>query len=359
LWLLATLDGVGSARELDRLTDQHIAYQWLCGEVSVNYHTLADFRSNNDAFLSTLLTQSVAALIQQGLVDLQEVAQDGLRVRAHAGAQSFRRQASLEDCLAQAEKQVEALRTQCDEDDGAVSRRQQAARARAARERQERIAEALKQRQQLAERQAEVAQEKGAKRKEPRASTTDPDARTMKMPDGGFRPGYNVELATDTASGIVVGVDVVNVGSDSGQLLPMVEQIVERFATTPSRVLADGDFAKLDDIETLHCDHEVAVYAPIKNADKAVAAGNDPYQPKAKDGPGVAAWRSRMGTSEAQAIYKHRSATAEWVNARVRTFGLRQVLVRGLEKVRATVLLYALAHNLMQTELLKRRRTIA
>jgi transposase len=355
LWLLATVEGVGSAREVDRLTRAHIAYEWICGEVSVNYHTLADFRSENEKFLNQLLTDSVAALLKQGLVKLNEVAQDGLRVRANAGAKSFRREESLTDCLEKAKQQVEALRTQLDEDDGAVSRRQQAARQRAARERQERVEEALRQRQKLAERQEEAKKEKGAKRKEPRASTTDPEARTMKMPDGGFRPGYNVEFATDTTSGIVVGVDVVNVGSDSGQLLPMVEQIEKRYEQTPERMLADGDFANLDDIETLHNEHEAEVYSPVKNAEKEKEKGNDPYQPKPKDSPGVAKWRVRMGTPEAQTIYKRRAQTAEWVNARVRNFGLRQVLVRGLKKVRATALLYALAHNLMQTVLLKAR----
>ena len=360
LWLLATLEGVGSARELDRLTEMHIAYEWLCGEVSVNYHTLSDFRSKNETLLSALLTQSVATLMRQGLVDLQEVAQDGLRVRASAGTKSFRREQSLGECLNQARQQVEALRTQLDEDDGAVSRRQQAARERAARERQERIEEALRQRQQLAERQEEVVKEKGAKRnREPRASTTDPEARHMKMPDGGFRPGYNVEFATDTASGIVVGVDVVNVGSDSGQLLPMTEQLEDRYEKTPERMLADGDFATLEDIETLHGEHEVDVYAPVKNAEKEKANGNNPFQAKPKDGPGVGAWRERMGTDEAKTIYSRRAQTAEWANARVRNMGLRQVLVRGLEKVRATALLYALAHNLMQTVLLKTRAAAA
>jgi transposase len=356
LWLLATLDGVGSARELDRLTRQHIAYEWLCGEVSVNYHTLSDFRSQNEKFLGELLTQSVAVLMKEGLVELEEVAQDGLRVRASAGAKTFRREPSLAECLEKAKKQVEALQTQVNEDDGAVSRRQQAARERAARERQERIEEALRQRQQLAQRQEEVAEDKGVKRKkEPRASTTDPTARTMKMPDGGFRPAYNVEFATDTASGIVVGVDVVNVGSDSGQLLPMVEQIEERYEKVPERMLADGDFAKLDDIETLHGKHEVEVYAPIKNAEQEKAKGNDPYRAKPKDGPGVGAWRERMGTEEAKAIYKRRAQTAEWANARARNMGLRQFLVRGLEKVRAVAALHALAHNLMQTVLLRTR----
>jgi transposase len=360
LWLQATLDGVGSARELDRLTRKHIAYEWLCGEVSVNYHTLADFRSQNEEFLSQVLTESVASLLEQGLVDLEEVAQDGLRVRANAGAASFRRKKSLEECLDQAKQQVDALRAQLDEDDGAVSRRQQAARERAARERQERIEEALRQREQLAQRQEEVQKEKGVKRKkEPRASTTDPDARNMKMPDGGFRPGFNVEFGTDTKSGIIVGVDVTNVGSDSGQLLPMVEQIEERYEQTPDRMLADGDFANLDDIEKLHAEHEVEVYAPIKNAEKEKAKGNNPFQAKPKDGPGVGAWRERMGTEEAKTIYKRRAQTAEWANARVRNFGLRQFLVRGLEKVRAATLLYALAHNLKQTILLKARLAAA
>ena len=358
LWLLATLDGVGSARELDRLTRQHIAYEWVCGTVSVNYHTLADFRSQNGEFLSGLLTQSVATLLHEGLVDLAEVAQDGCRVRASAGAKTFRREKSLQECLDKAQQQIQTLQTQIDEDDGAVSRRQQAARERAARERQERIAEALRQREQLAQRQEQVHQEKGGQRpKEARASTTDPEARTMKMPDGGFRPAFNVEFATDTTSGIVVGVDVINVGSDSGQLVPMVEQIVARYEQTPQRVLADGDFAKLDDIQTLSAEHEIEVYAPVKNAAQEQAKGNNPYQAKPKDAPGVAAWRERMGTAAAKTIYKRRAATAEWVNARVRNWGLRQLVVRGLEKARAVALLYALAHNLRQTLLLRSRVT--
>ena len=277
LWLLATLNGVGSARELDRLTEQHIAYEWLCGHVSVNDRTLADFRSTNEAFLNELLTQSVATLMRQGLVELQEVAQDGMRARASAGAKSFRREKSLNECLAKAQAQVAALQTQVDEDDGAVSRRQQAARERAARERLERIEEALQQRQQLVERNAKDAKEKGVKRtSEPRASTTDPEARSMKMPDGGTRPGYNAELATDTQSGIIVGVDVVNSGSDCGPMLPMVEPIEERYETTPERVLVDGGFATLADIEALHAEHGVDVDAPVKNAAAEQAKGKDP-----------------------------------------------------------------------------------
>ena len=353
LWLLATLDGVGSARELDRLCIVHIGYEWLCGGVSVNYHTLADFRSQNVEFLDGLLSQSVATLVHQNLVDMQEIAQDGLRVRASAGAKSFRRQVTLEQCLVAARAQVAALRTQLDEDDGAVSRRQQAARQRAVRERQERIERALQERAMLAERQEQVHEHKGTRGREPRASTTDPEARIMKMPDGGFRPAYNVELATATSSGIIVGLDVINVGSDSGQLLPMVEQIQRRYQQTPARLLADGDFAQLDDIARLHADHQVEVYAPIRNEAKLQLQGVDPHQPKPRDKPGVAIWRQRMGTAAAQAIYRRRAQTAEWANARLRNWGLRQVLVRGLHRVRAVSLLFALASNLMRAVTLR------
>lgn len=348
LWLLATLEGVGSARQLDRLCEQHLAYRWICGGVTVNYHTLSDFRVESGEFFSQLLTESVATLMHQGLVELHEVAQDGMRVRAHAGAKTFRRKPSLKKCLAEARRQVEALRKQDDEDDGAVSRREQAARERAARERHERVAAALQEQKKMAERHQQLQREKGTRLREARASTTDPEARRMLMSDGGWRPGYNVELATDTRSGLVVGVDVINVGSDSGQLRPMAEQIERRFGAMPRRMLVDGNFAHLDDIEHLGGTKAVDVIAPIKNEATQKAQGSDPYQPKRRDGPAVVAWRMRMGTPAAQQAYKRRASTAEWVNARLRNMGLRQFVVRGLRKVRAVSTLFALAHNLMQ-----------
>ena len=351
LWLLATIDGVGSARELDRLCQAHLAYQWLCGGVGVNYHTLADFRTQNEASLGQLLTQSVATLLHQNLVDLTEVAQDGMRVRASAGQSSFKRQAKLEQCLEKAQQQVEALQTQVDEEDAAVSRRQAAARQRAAQERLQRVEQALKEQKRLAER----PQFRPGKHREPRASLTDPQAHTMKMPDGGFRPAYNAQIATDTGSGLIVGVDVSDVGSDSGQLLPMEQQIEQRFAKAPQRLLADGDFANHQDIQKLS-DKGIEVYAPVRNAEKMQSQGEEPYTPKPKDPPGVAAWRQRMGTEAAKEIYSRRASSAEWANARLRNFGLQQLVVRGLTKVRAVLLLLALAHNLRQTELLKARQ---
>ncbi len=339
LWLYATIEGVGSARALDRLTEEHDAYRWLRGGVPVNYHTLADFRVAHEALLDRLLTASVAALMTAGLVTLQRVAQDGMRVRASAGAASFRRKPTLEECLEDAEEQVEALRKELDDDPAATSRRLKAARERAAKERVERVQEALKQ-------LPEVEAKKDAKSKDKaRVSTTDPDARVMKMGDGGFRPAYNVQFATDTAAQVIAGVDVDNSGSDQGHMPPMIEQLKERYDHVPQEVLVDGGFTKLDDIEKVTKERNVTVYAPVsKPKDKT----RDPHEPLPGDSPVIAAWRQRMGTDEAKEIYKERASTAECVNAAARNRGLRQFVVRGLRKVRTVVLWYALAHNLLR-----------
>jgi transposase len=358
LWLFATIEGIGSARTLDGLCRQHLAYQWLCGSISLNYHTLADFRSQQTAFLNQLLTESVATLLHEGLIELKRVAQDGMRVRASAGASSFRRQKSLQACLEEAEAQVQALQNQVDEDSQAATRRQQAARERAARERQERLQRALHEREELLKLREQQKREKGVKfdAEELRVSSTDPEARRMKMPDGGTRPGFNLQFATTTGSGIVVGVDVTNVGSDGGQMQPMLEQLQERYRKLPEQALVDGGFTTLDDIEQAEADG-VQVIGPIKSEASKKAKGEDPYQPRPKDGPGVAAWRQRMGTVEAQALYPQRASTAEWVNAGARNRGLYQVRVRGREKVLAVALLHALVHNLLRAHVLRQSET--
>lgn len=356
LWLLATLDGVGSARELDRLCALHTAYQWLCGGVSMNYHTLADFRTEHVDFLNELLTRSVAVLLEQALVALNRVAQDGMRVRASAGQASFRRRPTLARCLVEAKAQVEALQSQTDEDDGAASRRQEAARERAARERQERLTSALRHAEQIAQRQQEVQRSHGV-RAEPdkiRVSTTDPEARRMKMADGGFRPGYNVQFAATTDGGVIVGVDVTNAGADGGQMAPMVEQLHTRYGSAPEEMLVDGGFATLEDIQSVHERHQTRTYAPIKDEEKKRSQGIDPFAARPRDPEGVAAWRLRMGTDEAKAIYPQRASTAEWVNAGARNRDLYQVRVRSRTKVLAVVLWHALVHNLLRAGALRR-----
>ena len=345
LWLYATVEGVGSARAVARLCEEHDAYRWICGGVSVNYHTLADFRVEHVEDLDRLLTTSVATLMAEGLVTVSRVAQDGVRVRANAGAASFRRRPRLEECLTEAEAQVAALRQELHDDPGATTRRQAAARQRAAAERRERVAKALGQLP------AVEAKKKASERGHARASTTDPEARVMKMGDGGFRPAFNGQFATDTATQVIVGVDASNIGSDLGQLAPMTEQLQGRYGHAPAEMLVDGGFAKHEDIIAV-TQPEVGctVYAPVLEPRDPT---RDPHQPRPGDPEAIAQWRQRMGTEAAKRIYKERAATSECVNALARNRGLCQFLVRGLAKVKAVLLWFALAHNMLRASALR------
>ena len=315
LWLYAVLDGVGSGREVARLSREHDAYRWICGGVPVNYHALNDFRSGGglgcDKALDEVLSDNVAALAAVGAITLERVAQDGMRVRADAGAASFRRQARLEEHQAEARELVQTLKTQAQADPGQASRRAQAARLRAAQQREQRIAEALK-------RLPEMAANKrrnGHKPEDARASTTDADASNMKMGDGGFRPAYNVQFATDCASQMIVGVDTVTAGSDMAQLAPMVEQVEQRLGRAPEQWLVDGGFPAHGQIDAVAGKTEL--YAPVprpkppkgKDGDEPPAPGSE-FEPKPGDSQAVAQWRERMGTDAAREIYKNRAATA-------------------------------------------------
>jgi transposase len=349
LWLYATLEGVGSARAVDRLCEFHDGYRWLCGGVSVNYHTLASFRSGSGKELDRILSESVAGFRSEGLVRLGRVAQDGVRVRAEAGKSSFHRKSRLMRMAEEAEAHVERLKKELHEDPAASERRIQAARKRAAHNKAARVKRALKARDEVA-----TAKEKDSRRRaqaeKSRGSTTDPDARVMKMGDGGSRPAYNAQFATDTESRLIVGVDVTNVGNDGGQMAPMVEQIEQRLGKVPDEMLVDGGYVKHSDIE------EVASQG-TKTCSPVPTHENDkkgPHEPHDGDGPGVIEWRQRMATEEARQVYKLRASTAEWTNALARNRGLRRVFVRGLEKVKTILLWFALAHNLMQVAALRR-----
>jgi transposase len=349
LWLYAVLDGVGSGRELARLAREHDAYRWICGGVSVNYHALNDFRSGNEALMDEVLTANVAALAAAGAISLERVAQDGMRVRADAGAASFRRQASLQQHLAEAGELVRQTKQRAKDDPGASSRRAQAARQRAAQEREERIRQAL---EQLPEVQA-AKRRNGDKPEDARASTTDADARVMKMGDGGFRPAFNVQLATSCEDQVIVGVAVTNAGSDMAQMAPMVEQVIERTGCTPEQWLVDGGFPAHEQIDAVH-EHtqgQTEVIAPVPEPRRKGGDDTPPpdkYQRKDDDSEPVAQWRLRMADNDIKDVYKQRAATAECVNALARNRGLQRVPVRGLGKVRAVAYLYALAHNLMR-----------
>jgi transposase len=341
LWLYATIDGVGSAREVDRLCRCHDAYRWLRGGVSVNHHSLGDFRVDFRLELDDLLTQSITALLRNGVVTLARVAQDGTRIRGCAGTGSFRRGSSLADCLRQARKQVERTAKQ---EHGAVPAREAAAQRRAAIDRVARVEDALAQLPAVQALKGRQSPKRGRPR-EARVSTTDPDARVLKMADGGYRPGYNVQLATDMDSRVIVGVAVTNVGDDHAEFVPMLEQIQRRTGRWPTAAVVDAGVSSTAAI-TAVAEHAVTVYAPVPRR----RGVRDPAARCRRDSDAVAAWRARMATDQAKAIYRMRSSVAEWVNADARTHRtLNRVLLRGLPKVHVWALWVALAHNAMRT----------
>jgi transposase len=355
LWLYATSDGVGSARALARLCESHDAYRWLMGGVSVNYHTLADFRVDHGELLDRLLTENVATLAACGVIDLGKLAQDGVRIRANAGATSYRRRARLEEHLARARDVVEQLKREVDDDPEASNRRIRAARKRAARERVERVAAAIKTLGEVEaqrERRMKTNRKQTAKQKEPRASTTDPEVRTIKMADGGFRPAFNVQVVTVEAEQIVVAVAPSTVGSDRGLMQPMLEKVRNCTGHLPASHLADGGFTAADDIEWAHSEGVAVCCPPTKPKN-----GSDPFQPRANDGPGVLAWRSRMASQEGKAQYQRR-AICECIHARWRNWNLMRLNVRGHVKVTAVMLWHALANNILQADRMLRRHRI-
>jgi len=335
LWLYATIDGVGSARELDRLCYAHDAYRWLRGGVSVNYHTLSTFRVGHQAALDDLLTQSITVLLDQQVVTLNRITQDGTKIRASAGVRSFRRGERLRACRQMARQQVARTKAEAD---GVAPARRAAAQRRSAAEQLARVEDALAQLPEV-----EAAKQRNRSRGAAKVSTTDPDARVMKLMDGGFRPAYNVQFATDVDSHVIVGVAVTNEGADGRQLPPMLEQIVARTGRAPDAALADGGYVSLAAIEAA-ATHGSRLYMPIPKRATAPGAGTT----RAPD-PAVVAWRARMATPEAQTVYRARAGTAERVNADGRTHRtLNALAVRGLKKVHTWVLWVALAHNLMR-----------
>ena len=338
LWIYGTLDGVGSAREIERLCQYHLAYQWICGGVHVNHHSLSDFRNEAADLLNGLLTQSVTILVAEGLVELRRVAQDGMKVRASAGASSFRTRAGLNKLQKIAREQVETLAKEIEDDPGAAAKREGAAKKKAADDRAKRIDRALAE---MAEAERRKRSNNGKKKKEARTSTTDPSARVMKMPDGGFRPAYNVHLVSETVSKVIIAVNVDNAGTDTHAMVPLADQIEDRYQVRPAEWLADGGCNSLGNVDKM-AERGCKIFAPLRQR----RSGRSPEQIRPTDSEAVKNWRQRMVTDEAKQIYKERGATAELVNAQCRAQGLLQFLVRGVEKVRPVALLHAIVNNM-------------
>jgi transposase len=353
LWLYACMRGIGSAHELARQCQESRAFLWLLGGVTVNHRLLSDFRTDHGPALDQLFTQVIASLVDQGVVKVSRISQDGVRVRVGAGASSFRREEKLEKLLEEAQQHVRELREELDSPGvrAKLTARQRAARQRAAEEKQKRLERAIEQLAELKRRQEEAAQRAGQgesgkkiREKQPRVSTTDAEARVMKMSNGGFNPAVNVQLATDTGSQAIVGVEVSNQGSDAGLSAPMRQQVEDRTGGKVEEHLMDGGYLKMEDLEEAP---GVAVYVPPKPARSPQRRGQE-LQPKPGDREAVRAWKRRMSCAEGKQIYQQRAATSERVNADLRSFrGLGRILVRGLAKARCIALWCALAYNVM------------
>ena len=270
------------------------------------------------------------------MVTLTRGTQDGTKVRANAGMRSFRRADRLRACAQAARAQVRAVAATAAE--GGETARALAAQRRAAAEQVARVDEALAQLPAV-----EAAKQRNRSKAVARVSTTDPDARVMKMPDGGYRPAYNVQFATDMASDVVVGVAVTNTGSDQQALIPMQEQIAQRTGGTPAATLVDGGYVSTEGIQDAAA-RGTTLYTPIPKKN-APGSGSTAGQDAA-----VTAWRDRMTTEAAKAVYRARAGTAERLNADTRVHRtLATVPVRGLTKVLMWALWAALAQNMMRT----------
>jgi transposase len=361
LWLYATIEGVGSARQLDRLAERDLPYQWIAGGVPLNYHGLADFRVEHVQFLDQLLTETVTSLIAEGVVSLAEVAIDGTKVRANAGRESFKTGSKLAQIEAAVEQRVTKLKAELESDPAASSRRKLGAQLRAAEEVKERAERARRTVDQVRAEREERAKRhvKDEKNKsEAKASLTDPEARNMKFPDGSVAPAYNAQIAAQPKEGIIVSVEMTDRRNDSGLAAPMVDNIVARYGEAPETVLVDTHYATNDDIVALaeHAAGPVKVFAPPPaERDDISARGLANRKRKREREPNsVKEWRGRMATEAGQKMYSLRKLI-ERVNANFKNHGFRFLRVRGLIKAKAVALWHALAHNLMAVHRLRAR----
>ena len=332
LWLYAVSQGVNSARKVERLTQSDAAFRWIVGDQIVSHATLSGFRVGHRAALEQLMTDILGALLQKGLLVLDFVAQDGTRIRASASAPSFRREASLLECREQAALHVKAVLAEADDPESTAS--EKAARLAAAHDYERRVLEAIE----------TVTELRESGKEKPRASTTDAQARVMKMGDGGFRPAYNVQLATAGSPmggpRTIVALRVVNDGTDMGSLTPMLDQVEQRTGRVPDAMLADAGHAEHACIRNL-VQRDVLPIVSVPKPSKNPG-------PDANMEPAVDAWRHIMQTPEGKDLYRARAGLCELPNAQFKSrFGLERFLVRGLDKVTSVALLVAIASNIL------------
>lgn len=348
LWLYATLDGVGSARAIERLCEHHAAYRWIAGGVPANHDMLSQFRRDSADWLDAILTRSLSLLIADGLLSLDEVAIDGTKTRALAGPSSLAGRRKLERVRDQVASHIARLRQELDLDPAQAERRRHERQLQAAQRRAERIAHA-EQRMRLYEaEQAERAKrdKRDAKRK-PKVSLSDPQVRRMRMPNGATAPAWNVQVAT--SAGFVVAIEPTERRNDSGLAPDMVAQIRRRCGRSPKRLLADQTAMRIEDIVFLAgTAPDLQVYSPVpdprKGSSPAAARARDKQRQREPDA--VARWRERMASAQGPLVYARRKLT-EWTHAMMKNRGFGRMPVHGRHKVGVVCLLHALAHNLV------------
>ena len=359
LWLYATIEGVGSARQLDRLAQSDLAYRWIAGGVPLNYHGLSDFRVEHVQILDRLLTESVTALIAEGVVSLAEIALDGTKVRANASRDSFKTGTKLARVEAAVEQRLATLKAEIASNPEASSRRKRAAQERAAREVKERAERARvaldkvrAERQQRAKRHSKDE----AKKSEPKASLSDPEARNMRFADGAFSPAFNAQIAVTPREGIIVSVEMTDRRNDAGLAAPMVDDLVRRYGQVPETLLVDTYYTTSEDIAALaeHVAGPVKVFTPVpaERDDVTPATLANRIRKRAREPESVKEWRSRMAAQDGQEVYRLRKLI-ERINANLKNHGFGFLPVRGLIKAKAVALWHALANNLMAAHRLK------
>lgn len=362
LWLYATLDGVGAARTIARLSETELAYQWIRGGMPLNYHSLSDFRVTAAADLDRLLSESLADLVAEGLVSLDEVLIDGTKVRASAGKGSYKTAAGLAEMEQVARAHIAELKAEINADCAAGLARRTAARERAAREHLARIEAAQAMRARIeAERAARSDHSRGKEdddggaagnkkrnKSEAKASSTDPEARVMRFADGARAPGYNVQVAATPGDGFIVTIKATDRRNDTDLVAPVVADIARRTGCTPLRVIADQGYASAADIVALAAaTPPVTMFTPVPPERADITPQNLRRRERRRELEPAAMkeWRVRMTTEEAKMKIKSRKRI-ELVNAHLKVGDFARQVLRGLAKVQANCVLSALAHNL-------------
>ena len=344
LWIYGTIKGIGSARMIDEYCKEHDAYKWLCGGVEVNNHTISDFRTTQEEQFNDILIQSVAILSKANIISLEKISHDGLKVRACAGSSSFKRGVTLEGQFELAKLLVEDLQEEAKRNPNACKDRTTAAQIRLAQEKKQNLEMALEELEKI-----KAEKKKAAKRdrktigeadlNKARSSTTDPEARVMKMACSGFRPAYNVQFASTNKGKAIVAVEVLNKGNDKNQICKMIQQIEKQYSIVPKKYFVDGGYRGQEELErTVERYNGCEIYMPVSEETSE--------KQKLKESEAEVALRKRMETPEAKELYKERAATAEFVNAQSRNKGLQQFRVKGLKKVKCGALLFAIVQNI-------------